>query len=218
MAAPADRAGPGRAARGDRPRRSPPDPSGRLIGARCPPRPIAVFDLKHLPGAARQALSGWPKGNTCCCSTATTSPPTAGLSGCSGPTSAPPTWRSSPAKKSRLPPLPYRYLDFARWQRQLLSRRGARRRLAFWRGRLAGSAPLLLPLDFQRPEAFTYRGARHLFELDAWSRPPALRELCRGHGATLYMTLLAGLAALLHRWTGQDQLQRRHPDRRPIAA
>jgi amino acid adenylation domain-containing protein len=114
-------------------------------------------------------------------------------------------YRSLQDEEHESPPAPpFRYLDFARWQRQLLQGEALESRLAFWRERLAGSVALELPLDKKRPSSFTYRGARHVFELDA-ELTGRLRETAKAGGATLYMTLLAGLAALLHRWSGQER-------------
>ena len=51
----------------------------------------------------------------------------------------------------------------------------------------------------------TPRGARHSFALSQ-SLTAALHALSRQEGATLFMTLLAALQDLLHRYTGQDDI------------
>ena len=73
--------------------------------------------------------------------------------------------------------------------------------LAYWRGQLAGVEPLDLPVSRPRPPVQTYGGAAQPFTLDA-GLVGRLGELARAHGATLYMTLLAGFAALLGRYAG----------------
>ncbi|HYO14676.1 MAG TPA: amino acid adenylation domain-containing protein [Thermoanaerobaculia bacterium] len=109
-------------------------------------------------------------------------------------------------RPSPLPELALQYVDFAAWQRQALS--GARMGLdlAWWRGQLAGMAPAVdLPTDHPRPATRSVRGAVHRFAIDREGLS-GLMALSRRHGATLFMTLLAGFAALLQRITGQDNL------------
>ncbi|MGI5336494.1 SDR family NAD(P)-dependent oxidoreductase [Streptomyces sp. CA-181903] len=105
-----------------------------------------------------------------------------------------------------LEPLEIQYADFAEWQRERLDGAGLERRLDYWRKQLAGTLPPLeLPTDRPRPPVQSFRGARLDFELpDDLTR--ALRATGRAHGTTLFMTLLAGVTALLHRWTGQDDV------------
>ncbi|MFI0737701.1 SDR family NAD(P)-dependent oxidoreductase [Streptomyces sp. NPDC021100] len=105
-----------------------------------------------------------------------------------------------------LEPLEIQYADFAEWQRERLDGAGLERRLDYWRERLAGILPPLeVPTDRPRPPVQSFRGARVDFELpDDLTR--ALRATGRAHGTTLFMTLLAGVTALLHRWTGQDDI------------
>ncbi|HYH44362.1 MAG TPA: amino acid adenylation domain-containing protein, partial [Thermoanaerobaculia bacterium] len=102
--------------------------------------------------------------------------------------------------EAALPPLPIQYADFAVWQRKELA---GEAQLGWWRERLATELPVLeLPLDHPRPPVQTFRGAKLPVTLPA----EALRNLARGQGATLFMTLLAGFMALLHRYTRQTDL------------
>jgi amino acid adenylation domain-containing protein len=107
---------------------------------------------------------------------------------------------------SPLPELPIQYADFAVWQRQWLGDEEMERQLAYWRERLAGAPSALdLPTDRPRPAAQSYRGATAALALG----PEIAERLAaagRGHGATLFMTLLAGFAALLARAGGQDDV------------
>jgi amino acid adenylation domain-containing protein/non-ribosomal peptide synthase protein (TIGR01720 family) len=107
---------------------------------------------------------------------------------------------------SPLPELPVQYADFAGWQREWLRGTVLETELAYWRQRLAGAPQsLALPLDRPRPSQQTSRCARLPWRLEG-ERLRALRVLGRGAGATLFMTLAAGLQALLHRYCGQDDL------------
>src|SRR5690606_10629725 len=88
------------------------------------------------------------------------------------------------------------YGDFAAWQR---SQPLPEDDLAYWRDHLAGLEPLDLPTDRPRPPERTYDGAAHGFVLGR-DTTAALAALGREHGATPYMAMLAGLAALLGRY------------------
>jgi len=107
---------------------------------------------------------------------------------------------------SPLPPLPLQYADFAVWQRQWLQGEALEAQLAYWRHQLAGTPPVLtLPTDRPRPAVQTFQGAHYPVLL---SKPltEALTALSRQTGGTLFMTLLAAFAALLHRYTGQHDI------------
>ncbi|HKH48828.1 MAG TPA: amino acid adenylation domain-containing protein, partial [Thermoanaerobaculia bacterium] len=109
-------------------------------------------------------------------------------------------------RPSPLPELPIQYAEFAAWQRQLLSGERLEAELSWWRERLAGMPQVLdLPTDHPRPAQRGLRGAVHPFTIDGEGLA-GLTELSRRHGTTLFMTLLAGFAALLHRATGVDDL------------
>ncbi|HYG61561.1 MAG TPA: condensation domain-containing protein, partial [Thermoanaerobaculia bacterium] len=105
-----------------------------------------------------------------------------------------------------LPDLAVQYADFAYWQRQWLRGEALEARLAFWRQVLHGPPPVLeLPTDRPRPSVLSHRGAHHeqlLPERLTWP----LTALAREAGATPFMALLSGFAALLHRSTGQQDL------------
>ncbi len=102
--------------------------------------------------------------------------------------------------------LPLQYADFAVWQRRWLAGERLDGLLDWWRGHLAGLPPLLeLPGDRPRPASQSFRGASLPVTLAA-PLGQALRELARRSEATLFMAILAGFQALLHRVTGQDDL------------
>src|SRR5215213_8376343 len=63
-------------------------------------------------------------------------------------------------------------------------------------------APLELPVDHPRAAVQSFRGARESVRLGA-ELTRELQELSRAEGVTLFMTLLAGFAALLWRYTGE---------------
>jgi len=105
-----------------------------------------------------------------------------------------------------LPELPIQYRDFAQWQREWLQGEALEKQLAYWRERLAG-APAMLQLwtDHPRPSQPSRAGARETVVLEE-GLTASLAALSKREGATLFMTLLAGFQALLHRYTGQTDL------------
>jgi surfactin family lipopeptide synthetase A len=109
-------------------------------------------------------------------------------------------------KPSPLPPLENQYADFADWQRRSVAGEAMEKQLAYWQKQLAGELPTLQwPNEGARPARQTFRGALHPFKLTQELMEP-LRELGRREGATLFMILLAGLVALLHRYTRQEDI------------
>ncbi|UGQ48160.1 non-ribosomal peptide synthetase [Massilia endophytica] len=105
-----------------------------------------------------------------------------------------------------LPPLPVQYADFAAWQRRCLQGEALQRQAAYWETTLAGAPALLeLPLDRPRPAEQSFSGGFAEFSLDA-ATTRALKELGARHGATLFMTLLAGWAVLLSRLSNQQDI------------
>jgi amino acid adenylation domain-containing protein/FkbM family methyltransferase len=103
---------------------------------------------------------------------------------------------------SPLPPLAVQYPDFTLWQRQRLGGEGLAEQAAFWAETLRGIAGLDLPTDLPRPAVLSSAGGAEWHLL-----PPALGaglgSLAERRGATLFMGLLAGLGALLSRYSGQ---------------
>ena len=109
-------------------------------------------------------------------------------------------------KPATLPELPFQYADFASWQRRGATDERFADQLAYWRTKLAGNPPPLdLPTDRPRPPLQTFRGAMYSLHV-----PKALveqvRTLSQHEGATLFIGMLAGFYALLHRYTRQEDL------------
>jgi amino acid adenylation domain-containing protein len=102
-----------------------------------------------------------------------------------------------------LPELPIQYADYAAWQREWLQGETLDELLAFWKTELSGAPPLALPTDRPPPRTPSFRGRRLRFELGA-ARALALRALAQTERVTLFAPLLATLAAVLQRHSGQD--------------
>ncbi|GHF30758.1 dimodular nonribosomal peptide synthase [Streptomyces mashuensis] len=104
----------------------------------------------------------------------------------------------------QLPHRPVQYADHTAWQEQLLGTPGrptplARRQLDHWKEALAGLPDqLALPTDRPRPPVASHTGDTVPFHLGADAHA-ALRRLARATGTSVFMTVQAGLAALLAR-------------------
>nr|ABW84365.1 OciB [Planktothrix agardhii NIES-205] len=112
----------------------------------------------------------------------------------------------STGTKADLPTLPIQYADFALWQRQWLTNEVLERQLSYWKQQLKG-IPLLHQLkgDRPRPAIQTFRGGTEKLQLDS-KLTQQLKKLSQESGSTLFMTLLAGFAVLLSRYSGQTDL------------
>ena len=105
-----------------------------------------------------------------------------------------------------LPKLAIQYPDYAVWQRRSLSAASLNEQGDYWRGALVGAPPVLdLPTDRPRPARQDHAGATAPLEFDE-RLVDALKALSLRRGATLFMTLLAGWAALLSRLSGQQDV------------
>jgi hypothetical protein len=110
----------------------------------------------------------------------------------------------SAGKSSPLPEPRRQYADFACWQREQVSSEAWSQHLSYWRRQLEGDLPVCQwPSDRARPAIDSHRGAIERFSLPA-PLVKSLRAASQEAGVTLYMSLLAGFVAVLHRYTGQQ--------------
>ncbi len=109
-------------------------------------------------------------------------------------------------RPSPLTPLPIQYADFAEWQREWLQGAVLEEQLAYWKKQLACVNDVLaLPTDHPRPPVQTFRGAYKSLTLPGMLSEQ-IAELSRREGVTTFMTLLAAFAALLARYTGEEDI------------
>src|SRR5690606_4676853 len=105
-----------------------------------------------------------------------------------------------------LPPLPVQYKDYACWQQQQLSGEKLQMHSSYWHTQLEGPLPVLeLPLDRSRPPVKTYNGGT-IYKHIPSQLSEKLKTRCREQDATLFMGLLAAVSALLHRYSGQEDI------------
>jgi amino acid adenylation domain-containing protein len=106
---------------------------------------------------------------------------------------------------SPLPELPVQYRDYALWQRARLGAEEIERLLGYWRQHLDGLQTLALPTDRPRPAVQTQRGGLRSRRFADGLRA-RLWRLAAAEQATPFMVLLAALAALLSRLSGQAEV------------
>jgi non-ribosomal peptide synthetase component F/acyl carrier protein len=105
----------------------------------------------------------------------------------------------------QLPELAVQYADFAAWQRDWMSGEVLEHLVSWWTARLAG-APLLLELPGTRQStARSPLASQRQRRINA-ALAQEVEALGRRESATLFMTLLAAFAALLHAETGRADL------------
>ncbi|MEU6485709.1 amino acid adenylation domain-containing protein [Streptomyces sp. NPDC046887] len=101
-------------------------------------------------------------------------------------------------------PLPVQYADYTLWQNELLGDQDDpdslfTTQVDYWSRQLAGLPDqLILPADRPRPAVTSYRGDYLTVDIDR-DLHQRLADLARAHGASLFMVLQAGLAALYTR-------------------
>ncbi|WP_426811136.1 amino acid adenylation domain-containing protein [Pseudomonas sp. WOUb67] len=107
----------------------------------------------------------------------------------------------------QLPALPVQYADYALWQRQWMEAGEREKQLGYWAARLGDEQPVLeLPLDRPRGSVQSHAGARFDIAIDD-ALAASLKRLAKRQGVTLFTLLLASFQALLHRYSGQNDIR-----------
>jgi len=105
-----------------------------------------------------------------------------------------------------LPELALQYSDYAVWQRKWMEGEVLAEQAEYWKKNLEGVPEVLeLPADYPRPAQQDYAGGALPVVLNE-KLTAGLKGLSARHGTTLFMTLLAGWAALLGRLSGQQDV------------
>ncbi len=109
-------------------------------------------------------------------------------------------------RESPLKELGVQYADFAMWQREWLEGGALDEGLKYWKEKLEGiPEELELPRDHARPAVQTF-GAEVCQVSLTKELTAGLKRISRESQATLYMTMLAGFAVLLSRYSGQEDI------------
>lgn len=108
--------------------------------------------------------------------------------------------------RADLPTLSIQYRDFAVWQRNRLVGETLERQVGYWRDHLDGAPPVLALPTTQRRTGIQGADSSRVDLALPRDQTAALRDLCRAHDVTPFMMLLAGLAAVFGRWSGQSDI------------
>lgn len=109
-------------------------------------------------------------------------------------------------RRTDLLALEIQYRDYAVWQRRWLTGDALEREVSYWRRHLAGAPPALaLPSKRWRSPSDVPEGGRVRAALSK-EETAGVHDLCRRHGVTSFMVLLASLATVLSRWSGQRDM------------
>jgi amino acid adenylation domain-containing protein len=112
----------------------------------------------------------------------------------------------SSGQVSPLPELTFQYADYVLWEHSRMQGETFERQMSYWKKQLAGIPDTLdLPTDYPRPATQNGNGTRLYVHLPQ-KLNAALQNLSREEGATLFMTLLAALQALLARYSDQTDI------------
>lgn len=109
-------------------------------------------------------------------------------------------------RTAHLPELPVSFVDYAAWQNERVEAGELDSHVEHWRRELEGSdAAVALPFDRPRPPARSSAGRTYPWRLGA-PLAAGLDRLAVERGTTPFVVLLSGFYALLHRYSGQDDL------------
>jgi amino acid adenylation domain-containing protein len=105
-----------------------------------------------------------------------------------------------------LPPLQSGYTDFVKAQQEFTGGEKGNNALRYWKEQLSGELPLLqLPVCRPREAVQKHEGATYLFRLQK-ELALRLKKFAQAENVTLHTLFLAAYQALLHRYSGQEDI------------
>ena len=105
---------------------------------------------------------------------------------------------------SALPELSIQYADFAQWQKRTLTSDSISKQLGYWTNQLKGELPVLKwPSDNKVSKSARAKTELLVLPTETLEK---IKGLNRAEETTLFMTLLAVFKALLHRYSGQEDI------------
>lgn len=103
-----------------------------------------------------------------------------------------------------LPALTMQYADWAEWEYTLLSSEARQPLENYWLKELENTPTFLeLPIDYPRPEAFTYEGAWFKVHIDE-SLFAQVKAFAIGQSVSPFVVLLSAFCVLLARYSGEE--------------
>ncbi len=108
--------------------------------------------------------------------------------------------------KASLAPLNLSYINYIRWQADMLASPVGEKLWTYWQKQFAAGLPVLnLPTARPRPAVPTFRGASLIFEVSE-ELTQRIEKFTQAEGATLFTMLLAAFQVLLYRYTDQEDI------------
>jgi amino acid adenylation domain-containing protein/FkbM family methyltransferase len=108
--------------------------------------------------------------------------------------------------RSSLPELTVQYADYSRWQREWLTGEVLEEQLDYWKQALGDKHDAIeLPADRARPPVQSFRGDTLAIRIPRLAAR-RVRELARSQGCTPFMIMLTAFHALLHLYSGQQDI------------
>jgi amino acid adenylation domain-containing protein/FkbM family methyltransferase len=104
-----------------------------------------------------------------------------------------------------LEPLIIQYKEYAQWQFNQIYSDPLKKHQKYWLSQFEGEVPVLELPTKKRPEVKTYHGSAVTIQLPEES-VIRIKELSQRNDASVFITLLASVNALLHRYTQQDDI------------
>lgn len=108
-------------------------------------------------------------------------------------------------QENPLKPLEFQYKDYAIWQNTFLNSKQAQVHQTYWQQKLHDSRPLDLPTDYPRPANQTFQGAIIPLKLSSKSLR-ILEQFSKQYQVSQFAIVLAAIKALLHRYTGKEDI------------
>ncbi|MEM6612981.1 MAG: amino acid adenylation domain-containing protein, partial [Cyanobacteria bacterium P01_C01_bin.72] len=98
------------------------------------------------------------------------------------------------------------YVDYAAWQREYLQGEVLEKQVEYWQEKLQ-DAPAISSItpDFPRKPQTSFESAAYNFQINQ-RMTQSLKQIARRGSGTLFITLYAALALLIHRYTDNDDL------------
>ncbi|QFS50798.1 non-ribosomal peptide synthetase [Nostoc sphaeroides] len=109
------------------------------------------------------------------------------------------------SKLSPLSEILIQYADFAIWQHQWLQGEVLEQLISYWKQQLQNLPTIQLPTDYPRPTTPTYQGSAQPFTLSP-EFSQQIKTFSHQQGVTLFMTLQAAFATLVHYYSKQDDI------------
>jgi amino acid adenylation domain-containing protein len=102
--------------------------------------------------------------------------------------------------------LKIQYKDYAAWNLNQITNGAYSKERKYWKTKLHGAIPSIdLPSQKQRPKIKTYNGRTLKTNINV-ATTTAIRNFIKENGGSLFILALAGFNALIHRYTGEEDI------------